>query len=189
MKKRRACRPLACDSLEERLVPSFGGSADTTGAVQPADQSIVGTEPSTTPAQRTDAAAVQAHAAAVSLADSGGASGVVFFGDSITARWDEPGYPGLPVWNSEIAPLGAVDFGLDGDLTQDLIWRLENGELDGAPRWRSSRSGPTTCSTRSRTRRRGKRPTGSMPSSRQSRPSRQTPRSCSWAFSPVREPE
>ena len=59
---------------------------------------------------------------------------MVFFGDSITARWDSVSFPGLPVWNAEIAPLSAVDFGVDGDRTQNLIWRLENGELDGKPK-------------------------------------------------------
>jgi lysophospholipase L1-like esterase len=132
MKTPRARRALTWDSLEDRAVPSLGGSPTTTPAL--ASLSILGTSPATTPTQRTDVAAVQAHAAAVALADSGGASGVVFYGDSITARWDEPGYPGLSVWNSEIAPLGAVAFGVDGDRTQNLIWRLGNGELDGAPR-------------------------------------------------------
>ncbi len=138
MKKPRACRPLDWDWLEDRLVLSPGAgvtaTVSTASALQPADLSILGTSAATTPTQRTDTAAVQAHAAAVALADSGGASGVVFFGDSITARWDEPGYPGLPVWNAEIAPLGAVDFGVDGDETQNLIWRLANGELDGTPK-------------------------------------------------------
>src|SRR5262249_46638177 len=71
---------------------------------------------------------------AVALAGSGQASGVVFFGDSITARWAAPGFPGVSVWNSAIAPLGAVDFGVDGDRTQNLIWRMANGELDGQPK-------------------------------------------------------
>jgi lysophospholipase L1-like esterase len=134
MKRPRAYRPLAWDFLEERIALSAPGGAGATGVAQPADVSLLGTEESTTPTQRTDAEAVQAHAAAVALADSGGASNVVFFGDSITARWDETGYPGLAVWNSEIAPLGAADFGVDGDRTQNLIWRLENGELDGKPK-------------------------------------------------------
>jgi lysophospholipase L1-like esterase len=126
MQKPRASRPLTWERLEDRLALSTGGAA--------ADLPFLGTSPATTPDQRLDATAIQAHAADVATADSGGASGVVFFGDSITARWDELGFPGLGVWNSEIAPLGAVDFGVDGDRTQNLLWRLANGELDGQPK-------------------------------------------------------
>src|SRR5262249_37708735 len=136
MKNPRAHRALTWDVLENRVVLSPGAGADLAApaAVRANGIVILGTSPASTPAQRTDDAAVQAHANAVALADSAGASGVVFFGDSITARWDEPGYPGLAVWNSEIGPLGAVDFGLDGDRTQNLLWRLDNGELDGQPK-------------------------------------------------------
>jgi lysophospholipase L1-like esterase len=134
--KKPPYRPLTWELLEDRAVLSTGGIAGVTAAsmLQPPDIPILGTSAATTPTQRLDPAAVQAHTAAVALADSGGASGVVFFGDSISARWDEPGFPGLSVWNSEIAPLGAVDFGIDGDRTQNLIWRLTNGELAGQPK-------------------------------------------------------
>jgi lysophospholipase L1-like esterase len=118
--------------LEDRTLLSSGATAAS--SVLPTAASIYGTSAATTPTQRLDPAAVQAHTQAVALANSGGASGVVFFGDSITARLDEPGFPGLSVWNSQIAPLGAVEFGLDGDRTQNLIWRLANGELAGQPK-------------------------------------------------------
>ena len=86
------------------------------------------------PNQRLDPAAVALHASDLAQANSGasGASNIVFFGDSIT-EWFANG-AGAPVWNGEIAPLGAADFGLSGDRTQDLLWRLLNGELNGQPR-------------------------------------------------------
>lgn len=54
---------------------------------------------------------------------------MLFVGDSITAffltRAPE-------VWNAEIAPLGNVaNFGIEGDRTQFVLWRVQNGELDG----------------------------------------------------------
>jgi lysophospholipase L1-like esterase len=133
--KKPGYRPFTWEVLEDRLVLSSASAGVTAASLlQPADTPILGTSAATTPSQRLDAGAVLAHEQSVALADSGGASNVVFFGDSITQRWDNPGFPGLPVWNSEIAPLGAVDFGLDGDRTQNLLWRLTNGELDGQPR-------------------------------------------------------
>jgi beta-glucosidase len=54
---------------------------------------------------------------------------VLFLGDSITEFFVTRA-PG--VWNREIAPLGnAVDFGISGDRTQFVLWRVRNGELDG----------------------------------------------------------
>ena len=54
---------------------------------------------------------------------------VLFRGDSITEFFVTRA-PG--VWNREIAPLGnAVDFGISGDRTQFVLWRVRNGELDG----------------------------------------------------------
>ncbi len=54
---------------------------------------------------------------------------VLFVGDSITAFF----LTRAPdVWNREIAPLGnVVNFGIEGDRTQFVLWRVQNGELDG----------------------------------------------------------
>ena len=101
-------------------------------AIPAADLSVLNTSPTTTPLQRTDATAVTAHTAALAEVEAGRASGVVFFGDSITWAWDKPGF-GQPSWERSVAPLGAVDFGVNGDQTQNLHWRLLNGELGGQP--------------------------------------------------------
>ena len=54
---------------------------------------------------------------------------VVFLGDSIAAFFQQRA---PEVWNREIAPLGnVVDFGIEGDRTQFVLWRVQNGELDG----------------------------------------------------------
>jgi lysophospholipase L1-like esterase len=53
---------------------------------------------------------------------------VAFLGDSITEGWEEDG---RAVWDREIAPLGAANFGFGGDSTNHVLWRLENGELIG----------------------------------------------------------
>ena len=57
-----------------------------------------------------------------------GKAKVVFLGDSITRGWDGAG---KAEWEKRFAPLGAVNFGIGGDRTQQVLWRIENGTLDG----------------------------------------------------------
>ncbi len=51
---------------------------------------------------------------------------LAFVGDSITARWR-----GGENWNKHWGSYRAVNMGIGGDRTQNVLWRLENGELDG----------------------------------------------------------
>ena len=51
---------------------------------------------------------------------------VVFLGDSITEGWEKEG---KAVWDREIAPLNAANFGFSGDGTSHVLWRLRNGEV------------------------------------------------------------
>lgn len=53
---------------------------------------------------------------------------IVFFGDSITARWLTAG---KEIWKERFAGLHAVSFGVGGDRTEHLLWRIQNGELQG----------------------------------------------------------
>jgi lysophospholipase L1-like esterase len=55
---------------------------------------------------------------------------LLFLGDSITAGWLW-GKGGLNIWNKVYAPRRAADFGIGYDRTQNVLWRIENGELDG----------------------------------------------------------
>jgi beta-glucosidase len=50
---------------------------------------------------------------------------LVLIGDSIVQGWDQA------VWNEHYAPLHALNLGIGGDKTQQVIWRLEHGEVDG----------------------------------------------------------
>jgi lysophospholipase L1-like esterase len=52
---------------------------------------------------------------------------LLFFGDSITARWVTCG---AVAWNQDFGPLGAIDFGIGGDTTQNVLWRMQ-GEVAG----------------------------------------------------------
>lgn len=59
-----------------------------------------------------------------------GEAELVFLGDSITHAWDRPGV-GKEVWDKVWAPLKAANFGIGGDRTEHVLWRLENGNFDG----------------------------------------------------------
>jgi lysophospholipase L1-like esterase len=53
---------------------------------------------------------------------------ILFLGDSITDGWRNKG---SNVWNKYYAPRRAANFGIGGDRTQHVLWRMEKGELDG----------------------------------------------------------
>ncbi len=51
---------------------------------------------------------------------------LIFIGDSITEGWAGRG---RKVWDTHYAPLGALNFGISGDRTQNVIWRLDNMDI------------------------------------------------------------
>ncbi len=51
---------------------------------------------------------------------------VLFLGDSITYNFPNNG---PTAWNTQITPLGAANNGVNYDTTQDLLWRINDGEL------------------------------------------------------------
>src|SRR5206468_1757949 len=53
--------------------------------------------------------------------------GILFLGDSITAGWGKA----KPVWDEHYGKLEPANFGISGDRTQHVLWRIANGELDG----------------------------------------------------------
>jgi len=53
---------------------------------------------------------------------------VVFIGDSITHNWENEG---KAVWAANYARYHALDLGFGGDHTENVLWRLQHGELDG----------------------------------------------------------
>ncbi len=67
------------------------------------------------------------HEKFVALAKKGDI-GLVFLGDSITAGWSGAG---KEVWEKSFSQYKPVNFGIGGDRTQHVLWRIQNGELDG----------------------------------------------------------
>src|SRR5439155_6273181 len=68
------------------------------------------------------------------IAKRGGVE-VLFLGDSITDAWGGEGHgrgaTGSKIFEEEFVPLKAANFGIGGDRTQHVLWRLQNGELEG----------------------------------------------------------
>lgn len=70
---------------------------------------------------------LERHAGFVAEAQKGGID-LLFLGDSITDGWRNAG---RPVWDSQYGGLRAANFGISGDRTQHVLWRLRNGEGAG----------------------------------------------------------
>ena len=57
---------------------------------------------------------------------------VYFQGDSITSRWGAMDYPKfLAHWKKSFHGWNAANFAWGGDTTHNILWRMQNGELDG----------------------------------------------------------
>ncbi len=56
-----------------------------------------------------------------------GPIGVLFVGDSITEGWGRA----KDVWEKNYSSWKPANFGIGGDRTQHVLWRIVNGELDG----------------------------------------------------------
>ena len=85
------------------------------------------------PLARTDANSLKAHEQLMAKRTQGRID-VYFMGDSITRRWgasDRQYADLLSNWNENFKGWNAADFGWGGDKTQNMLWRLEQGELDG----------------------------------------------------------
>jgi lysophospholipase L1-like esterase len=97
------------------------------GLLFPAGTAFSQSEPGAT-AEPRDAAWLKRHEGFVAEAKNGGID-VLFVGDSITDAWRTE--PALAIWKERFAPLKAANFGISGDRTQHVLWRLRNGELQG----------------------------------------------------------
>ena len=73
-----------------------------------------------------DAGFIKTHERYVAIAKAGGVD-VLFLGDSITAGWGGA----KEIWEKSFAAYKPANFGIGGDRTQHVLWRITNGELDG----------------------------------------------------------
>jgi lysophospholipase L1-like esterase len=99
---------LAVEGLEERLLLSRNN-------------------PAIIPAPSTNSGWVQ-HVDQL-LAVPKGQPAVVFLGDSILDSY--AGGAGASVWNTQMAPLNAINLAIGGSLTQNVLWEVDQGMLNG----------------------------------------------------------
>src|ERR1051325_1035549 len=84
-------------------------------------------------APRTDRNSQIAHEQLLAKAHQGKID-VYFIGDSITRRWgatDSQYRSLLENWETNFFGWNAANFGWGADKVENILWRLENGELDG----------------------------------------------------------
>lgn len=124
---------LATTSL---LLLSVALQAQTPAPAKPATPAVK--PPAPLPAQPPDIAApklgpdgkpntgfMAAHQKFVGIAQEGKAQ-LVFLGDSITAGWGSK----KDIWDKAFGQYTPANFGIGGDRTQHVLWRIENGELE-----------------------------------------------------------
>src|SRR5262245_35623081 len=87
--------------------------------------------PADQPVSRTDANSLSAHQQRLEKKNKGRID-IYFEGDSITRRWGATDYPELLAnWKQNFFGWNAGNFGWGADTTQNILWRLNNGEMDG----------------------------------------------------------
>jgi lysophospholipase L1-like esterase len=88
------------------------------------------TVPADQPAARADKNSQIAHEQLLAKRKQGRID-LYFEGDSITRRWGALDYPELlENWKANFFGWNAADFGWGADRVENILWRLENGELD-----------------------------------------------------------
>jgi (4-O-methyl)-D-glucuronate---lignin esterase len=108
-------------TLAALLTSPAAGLAQRGGPPPPADQAR----------PRTDQQSQLAHQELLEK-KTAGTIDVYFEGDSIVRRWGATDYPDLLAnWRDNFFGWNAADFGWGADRTEHILWRLQNGELDG----------------------------------------------------------
>ena len=110
----------------KKPVPVFLSLLTAAGALIPAGLFAQG-DPLTPAIRTTPTNWMARHEGFVKQAKKGGID-LLFLGDSITDNWRSRG---SNVWNKFYGQRHAANFGIGGDRTQHVLWRIEHGELDG----------------------------------------------------------
>jgi lysophospholipase L1-like esterase len=91
------------------------------GATAPASAADSTTSPADMPYQNNPKALAECSARVDAIGKK--PCDIIFIGDSITARWLSAG---KSIWDKIYAPRHALNFGVEGDTTQNVLWRLNN---------------------------------------------------------------
>jgi lysophospholipase L1-like esterase len=111
---------IACLAFAQYL-PAQTNATDTTNATAPVNTAVV-------PAPRTGSITNRQSLVLQRAKDAPGDYDVEFIGDSIMQGWEGGG---KNVWQEFYGKRNAINFGVRGDRTQHVLWRIEKGQLDG----------------------------------------------------------
>ena len=90
--------------------------------------SAVQTNTAIVPVPRTDWATKRQELVLQRAKEAPGNYDIEFIGDSITEGWEGKG---SKVWSDFYGQRKVINFGVGGDRTQHVLWRFEQGQLDG----------------------------------------------------------
>lgn len=100
-------------------------------APQPTAAAQQGQRRADVPTPRTDPTSMLAHRQLLEKRTRGKID-LYFMGNSITRRWGATDYPDfLANWRANFHGWNAANFGWGADRIEHMLWRIENGELDG----------------------------------------------------------
>lgn len=124
-----------CNFSSAQTPPPAADATTNSATAAPPNRGFRGgfNSPADKPPPRRDRNSQIAHEQLLEKARKGGID-VYFEGDSITRRWgtsDRQYREFLENWNTNFFGWNAADFGWGADRIENILWRLENGELDG----------------------------------------------------------
>jgi lysophospholipase L1-like esterase len=123
----KALRSLASSALALALFAApLWAQAPAPKAPPPPPQKPNVPAPKLGPDGQPNPAFLRAHESFVKIAKEGRTQ-LLFLGDSITAGWARQ----TNIWNTAFGKYHPANFGIGGDRTQHVLWRIQNGELDG----------------------------------------------------------
>lgn len=108
-------------SISARAQTNAPAAASATAVAEAVNPAIV-------PVPRRDGATNRQSQVLQRAKDNPGPCDIAFIGDSITQGWEGSG---KKVWEKYYAQRKCLNFGVGGDRTEHVLWRFENGQLDG----------------------------------------------------------
>jgi lysophospholipase L1-like esterase len=116
----------AAGAVQVQISASSGATATVAAPAKPVVQAPDVAAPKVMPTGEINPGFASRHEAFVAIARENKAK-LLFLGDSITAGWAGQ----KNTWESAFGKYQPANFGIGGDRTQHVLWRISNGELDG----------------------------------------------------------
>jgi lysophospholipase L1-like esterase len=111
------------------LISPLQAQTNTASSATNATADVVRTNTAIVPVPRPDGGAKARTTVVLNRAkENPGECDIAFIGDSITQGWEGSG---KNVWQKFYGGRKCLNFGVGGDRTQHVLWRFENGQLDG----------------------------------------------------------